>query len=496
VYAGCTIAENAAAGSGGGIGSSSYGYPPIGNCILWGDTPDEIYLPYSNPWVTYSDVQGGWTGDGNIDAPPQFLGGASGTWTSDGVYDPQTYQITLSDAGAAWEENELAGKFVNPDVTQVQQFVITANTATTMSVWTDWATVDAGASWIAMGMAYQIKDYHLTAGSPCIDAGDPDFGSGLTDMDDEPRVGDGDGDGTAIVDMGADEYYDCNGNEVADYLDVAEGTSLDCNGNGMPDECEGEVVPCGGLDIRPGSCPNPLNRSSQGILPVVLAGTECFDVTQIDVSTVQLWRADGVGGPVAPNEGPPGPHSSFEDVATPFEGEACDCHGLSGDGIVDLVLKFRTDAVVEALLLDELNHGEQVELIITGMLIGGAEFTTAGDCVLIVPPGTSNANVTSNVPGLFVELSPADLNVDDSGFANFQRIYNPGTVITLTAPPRAEGLLFHAWLVDGVIQDAGETTIDITVVEDLTARAVYLSATPGPTLGPSLAPTSRQPASR
>jgi hypothetical protein len=86
--------------------------------------------------------------------------------------------------------------------------------------------------------------------------------------------------------------------------------------------------------------------------------------------------------------------------------------------------------------------------------------------------------------------------VDDSGFANFQRIYDPGTVITLTAPPRADGLLFQAWLVDGVIQNAGETAIEITVVEDLTARALYLSATPGPTLGPRVTPASRRPTSR
>ncbi len=131
-----------------------------------------------------------------------------------------------------------------------------------------------------------------------------------------------------------------------------------------------------------------------------------------------------------------------------------------------------------------------------GLLIGGAEFTTAGDCVLIVPQGTSNADVTSNVVDLFVELSPADLNVDDSGFADFQRTYTPGTVITLTAPPQAEGLLFHAWLVDGVVQNAGETTIEVTVVEDLTARALYLIAIPRPTPGLRLAPMSRQPASR
>jgi hypothetical protein len=289
---------------------------------------------------------------------------------------------------------------------------------------------------------------------------------------------------------------DCNENGNPDECDIADGTSLDCDGNGILDECEEEVIPCGGLDVKPGSCPNPLNRNSRGVLPVAGIGTVDFDVTLIDVSSVLLWRADGVGDQVAPNEGPPGPHSTFEDVATPFEGEACDCHELSGDEVVDLVLKFRTDAVVEALLLDDQNHGDEIELVVTGTLIGGAEFTTAGDCILIVPQGTSNANVESNVAGLFVELSPTDLNVDDSGFANFQRIYDPGTVITLTAPPRADGLLFQAWLVDGVIQNAGETAIEITVVEDLTARALYLSATPGPTLGPRVTPASRRPTSR
>jgi hypothetical protein len=259
---------------------------------------------------------------------------------------------------------------------------------------------------------------------------------------------------------------------------------------------KGYPRPPGGLDIKPGSCPNPLNRSSRGVLPVAVVGTVDLDVTMIDVSSVRLSRADGVGGPVAPNEGPPGPHSTFEDVATPFEGEACDCHDLSGDGIVDLVLKFRTDAVGDALLLDDLDHGDEIELVVTGSLFGGAEFTTAGDCILIVPPGSSNAAVTSNVAGLFVELSPPDLNVDDSGFADFARLYDPSTVITLSAPPQAEGLVFGAWLVDGVMQNAGQTTIDVTVIEELTARALYLSAKPGPTLGPRLAPTSRQPTSR
>ena len=50
-------------------------------------------------------------------------------------------------------------------------------------------------------------DYHLQAGSVCIDNGDVDFtGVGIKDIDGDKRVLDGDGDGTARVDMGADEY--------------------------------------------------------------------------------------------------------------------------------------------------------------------------------------------------------------------------------------------------------------------------------------------------
>ena len=79
------------------------------------------------------------------------------------------------------------------------------------------------------------------------------------------------------------------------------------------------------VDIKPGSCPNSFNRASHGVLPVALVGTVGFDVTAIDISTVELYRADGIGGSVAPHEGPPGPHSEYEDVATPFMCDPCDC---------------------------------------------------------------------------------------------------------------------------------------------------------------------------
>ncbi len=49
------------------FGSSS----TVTNCILWGDSPNEIFGPTTV--VAYSDVQGGFPGTGNIDADPLFV---------------------------------------------------------------------------------------------------------------------------------------------------------------------------------------------------------------------------------------------------------------------------------------------------------------------------------------------------------------------------------------------------------------------------------------
>ena len=42
------------------------------------------------------------------------------------------------------------------------------------------------------------------------------------------------------------------------------------------------------MDIKPTSCPNPLNKKDKGVLPVAILGTEDYDVTMVDPSSVQL----------------------------------------------------------------------------------------------------------------------------------------------------------------------------------------------------------------
>ena len=73
----CTFSTNVGV-SIGGMYNEAGSNPTVTNCILWGDTPNEIIDNDSNTNVNYSDVQGGWTGTGNIDTDPCFVDAAGG----------------------------------------------------------------------------------------------------------------------------------------------------------------------------------------------------------------------------------------------------------------------------------------------------------------------------------------------------------------------------------------------------------------------------------
>ena len=78
------------------------------------------------------------------------------------------------------------------------------------------------------------------------------------------------------------------------------------------------------IDIKPGSDPNYFNINGHGVIPVAVLGSDTFDVTLIDPSSL---RFGGLDVRVRGNKG-----------------EVCGLEDTSGDGLLDLVCQFEDDS--------------------------------------------------------------------------------------------------------------------------------------------------------
>lgn len=130
------------------------------------------------------------------------------------------------------------------------------------------------------------------------------------------------------------------------------------------------------VDIKPGSCPNPINTKSRGVLPVAILGSETFDVNRIDPTTVELVGVKPL-------------RWSYEDVSTPFEPfigkQGSDaCNELGPDGFADLTLKFSTQQIISAL--GEVDDRDELTLDLSALLEDGTP-VTGEDVVIILKKG-------------------------------------------------------------------------------------------------------------
>jgi hypothetical protein len=75
VITNCTITGNASSREhGGGIFFSDASFAIMRNCILWDNYPEEIGgSPFGELHITYSDIEGWWSGEGNINMNPRFV---------------------------------------------------------------------------------------------------------------------------------------------------------------------------------------------------------------------------------------------------------------------------------------------------------------------------------------------------------------------------------------------------------------------------------------
>lgn len=141
-----TVTANSADSLGAGIYCEIDCFPTLTNTIIWGDDGDEIVVePGASPVLAYCDVRGGWPGQGNIDADPQFVLAEKHDyrllWESPcidagypGSLDPDS---TRSDIGVHFfDQDDYLTLYLTPDTTEVEPGGELGVTCTVINRWT------------------------------------------------------------------------------------------------------------------------------------------------------------------------------------------------------------------------------------------------------------------------------------------------------------------------------------------------------------------------
>jgi len=367
----CTFVENVTGGWAAGMYNSGDTNTTVANCILWGNSPDSIS---GTPSVTYSNVEGGWDGEGNIDADPLFVNESLALSMLSPCIDAGD-----NDAVPAGVTTDLAGKarvsdgnadgdaVVDMGAYEFEPGLGDAPTLLGGDVSVDPADA-SGATPVTITFSNVTESgyTHLeTSSTPGHDApptfkfGTPPTYYGITTsatyagditvcISFDPSTFTGPVSRLRLLHYENGKWVDCT-----EIVDVESGMICGIVPSLSPFAVVESTVE---IDVKPGSYPNSFNLNGSGVIPVAVLGSDAFNVRDIDTSTLDF------AGLAVRVKGNGAAQCSYEDT--------------NGDGYEDMVCQFVDDP-------DSWVAGD-AEATLTGNLMDETPFA-ATDEINLVP---------------------------------------------------------------------------------------------------------------
>ncbi|MBL7729638.1 MAG: right-handed parallel beta-helix repeat-containing protein [Chitinophagaceae bacterium] len=168
-----TIAGNSAASAGAGILNEQSSAPIIINSIIYGNSTSIQNVNASSATITYSDVEGGFAGTGNINADPQFLNAPSYTSApfSNGNFKPGACSPALNSGNNAGVPAGILTDIISQN--RIQEGVVNMgayeNTASGLTIYVN-AAVPASGNGLNWANAFKTLEEALAYSRVCTGA--------------------------------------------------------------------------------------------------------------------------------------------------------------------------------------------------------------------------------------------------------------------------------------------------------------------------------------